>query len=252
MRYQNLLIGLLWLNLCCLSNAQTAHIAIGEWLPFTSAQHRHNGVLSHIVYDVLTSQGIKVRFGFYPWSRAFNMVETHSADISIGWSHSVERDKQVLFSQSLMVLEDVFYFRKEDVRSWNKVTDFSGQKIGVTKSFYYGEEFSQAQKAGAITTSIAKDDISNFKMLLSGRIDVFPIVRVSALATLKQHFKAEEVAQLAYHPKPVKEVSYRVIFSRSERGNKLLNAFDKGLQEFKDSGRYQQYWDLYQQGFYQQ
>lgn len=233
-----------------LSHAQPVHVAIGEWLPFVSATHKHNGLLSHIVTEAFASQGLKTQYGFYPWARAFSMVASEKADVSIGWVHSEDRVKEVAFSDPLMKLDDVFYFRKEDVRSWNKVTDFSDKRIGITKSFFYGEEFTQAQKDGLLTISIAKDDVSNFKMLLTGRIDVFPIVRLSAQATLKAHFKAEQIAKLDYDPKPVKEVSYRIIFSRSERGETLRKAFNAGLKELKESGKYKHYWQQYDQGFY--
>ena len=222
----------------------------GEWLPFLSQHKKHFGVVSHIVSDVFAKQGIDVKYEFYPWARAYNMVAKKRAVASVIWTVNEQRATQVQFSQPLMTLEDVFYFRRENLTAWKKVTDFSDRRIGITKGYYYGNEFADAQEKGLLKTSTASTDVANFKMLLAGRIDVFPIVRVSAEAVLKRHFSAEQRQQLAYHPKAVRTVSYHVIFNQTEQGNQMLKLFNAGLKEMKESGAYQTYWQKYQAGYY--
>ena len=233
-----------------LVQAQAIVVTNGEWLPFLSQHKKHFGVVSHIVSDVFAKQGIDVNYEFYPWARAYSMVANQTAVASVIWTVNEQRASEVQFSQSLMTLEDVFYFRKENLTSWNKVTDFSDRRIGITKGYYYGHEFAEAQRKGKLSTSTALTDVSNFKMLLAGRIDVFPIVRVSAEATLNKHFSAEQRQQLAYDPKAVRKVSYHVIFSQTEQGSLMLELFNAGLQQMKGSGAYQAYWEKYQAGYY--
>ena len=153
--------------------AEQVVITNGEWPPFLSKNYKEYGVVSHIVKDAFASQGVDVKYEFYPWARAYKLVEVAKADASVIWTRNEERDQQVLFSDPVVDLKDVFFFRKPEVASWNAVADFKGRKIGTSKGYYYGDEFAAAQKANVINVSEAKDDVINFKKLIAGRIDVF-------------------------------------------------------------------------------
>lgn len=60
------------LILTATSHAQeTIRITNGEWEPFLSQHSPHYGINSHIVSEAFRLEGIQVKWGFFPWKRAF-------------------------------------------------------------------------------------------------------------------------------------------------------------------------------------
>jgi len=79
-------------------------------------------------------------------------------------------------------------------------------------------------------------------MLLANRLDAFPIDKVVARAMLQQDFTAEQRSRLVMHPRSLRTDPLYLLLSRKKAGNqKLLERFNRGLQQLRDSGTYDQY-----------
>ena len=52
---------------------QTLHISAGEWPPYLSSQLPQQGVMAHLLRDVLADEGYQVEFRFLPWPRVAMM-----------------------------------------------------------------------------------------------------------------------------------------------------------------------------------
>jgi polar amino acid transport system substrate-binding protein len=79
------------------------------------------------------------------------------------------------------------------------------------------------------------------------RIDAVDIVKGSGSHVLNQQLSAEERAQLAT-TQPYQTWDYHLILSRQLPDNaRYLRLFDLGLQQLKDSGRYRQIWQQFEQ-----
>ena len=71
-------------------------------------------------------------------------------------------------------------------------------------------------------------------------------------AALRSNFSAEDQAKITHHPKPLLvNLSYLMLPKSLEGSPALLERFNKRLQLYRDSGRYQRYFDDLQQGKYQ-
>lgn len=84
-------------------------------------------------------------------------------------------------------------------------------------------------------------DEQNFRMLLAGRIDVFPVTREVGYYILKTRFTPEEAAAVTHHPVPIYRTGFYLVLSRANVGNRQkMQKFNAGLRRLKASGRYDQ------------
>ncbi len=88
---------------------ETIRITNGEWTPFLSEGLEHYGVVSRIVAESFALEGVKVKYRFFPWARAYKLVKSGDWDGSVVWSRTPEREKDVYFSDPLLVSYDVFF-----------------------------------------------------------------------------------------------------------------------------------------------
>lgn len=84
---------------------------------------------------------------------------------------------------------------------------------------------------------VFKDEL-NLRKLLAGRIDLFPLEREVGYHLLKTKFSSKEMAKVTYHPKPLGIDGYYLILSKNDKRNKkMMEIFDKGMNELKAKGR---------------
>lgn len=218
---------------------ETIRIANGEWPPYQSEQLDHYGYASRIVTEAFKLQGITVKYDFLPWKRAYEMSKRGKWDATFLWTITDERRPFFNASDPIIEDQDVFFHLKSTVFDWNTVEDLKGIKIGATLGYEYGETFQQAEKEGVIQVERVSDDETNFKKLLGKRMPVFVCSITVGYALLNKMYNAETVALFTNHPKPVKETSYHLLFSKAVPENeKRIIEFNSGLQKLKANGQF--------------
>ncbi len=60
-------------------------------------------------------------------------------------------------------------------------------------------------------------------------------------ATLRKHFKQDQIIQVTHHPNPLQVVNYHLVFSINEKNKQLLQLFNKGLKNLRSSGKVDKY-----------
>lgn len=220
------------------SSAQTIRLANGDWPPYLSETMPNYGIASQIVIEAFALQGITVEYGFFPWPRAFVLAQDGSWDGSLLWYKNEEREKDFYFSEEVLGGDTVLFHLASEPLEWESIDDLEGLRVGATLEYDYGEEFNQAEQAGLFTVERVPADLQNFEKLLAGRIDVFPLAREIGLYMIQQALTPEQVAQITYHPKPLRSDPGYLMLSRQVEGNEeMLKLFNSGLQELKQSGR---------------
>ncbi|MCJ7433476.1 MAG: transporter substrate-binding domain-containing protein [Anaerolineales bacterium] len=222
----------------------------GEWPPFTSENLPHFGLASRIVTEAFALKGITVEYGYFPWARSLKLAQDGEWDGSLVWHKSPEREQDFYFSDPAVVTgQNVFFHLKSYDFDWKEMKDLAGLNIGATIDYDYGEAFMQAEKAGEINVDRVPTDEQNFKKMLLGRIDIFPLDLDVGLAMLHQNFSAEEIAQITYHSQPIESYPYSLILSKKvPRNAELIVLFNAGLKELIDSGKMQLFIDESRQG----
>lgn len=227
----------------------TVRLTSGEWPPYLSEKLPHFGLASRIVTDAFALKGITVEYGYFPWARSLKLAQDGDWDGSLIWHKTPERDKDFYFSETVVTGENVFFYLKSKPFNWKEMKDLAGKHIGATIDYNYGDAFAKAEADGTLTVERVSSDEQNFRKLLAGRIDIFPLDLDVGLAMLRESFTPEEAAQITYHPLPIESYTYSLMLSKKvERNKELIDLFNAGLKELIASGKVQQYIDESRQG----
>lgn len=230
---------------------QTINIAVGDWPPYISKEQKFNGVATHLITDIFRSIGIDTSIEFLPWTRAYNNTASGEYDATAVWMHQTDREADFIYSDAVLKEQFVFFHRQSVNFDWQTIQDLKGYHIGGGYAYSYGPEMDEAIKRGEITLSRVTNLKQNFQMLLHGRIDILPLELNVGLSALKEHLTPAEQAKITHHAKPFLLNSSFVMFPKTlENSKSRVKQFNQQLQIFKNNGRYQQYFDQFEQGFY--
>ncbi|MBF0225832.1 MAG: transporter substrate-binding domain-containing protein [Desulfobacterales bacterium] len=232
-------------------NEEIVRITNGEWPPYLSEKLKHYGVASHIVTEAFALEGVKVQYGFFPWSRAFDLAEKGEWDGSAIWTWSKEREKEFYISDPVVESGYVFFHLKNLPFDWNNIEDLKGYKIGGTLEYNYGEPFENAEKKGIINViRIPKDEL-NFAKLLGKRIDIFPMTLDVGYTILHENYTPEVVSTVTNHLKPLRVDPLHLLLSKKIPKNKeLIILFNNGLKKLREIGKLDEYLDASRRGEY--
>lgn len=222
-----------------LSAAQTVRITTGHWPPYLNEELPDDGFLAQIIRESFKNEGIEVAFSFLPWSRALAMVKTEYYQASAIWSCTESRSLEFLYSAPILPYQYVFYHRAEEDFDWKSLAELKGKNIGLTQDYSYGETLKEAIDSGLVDADVTTSDSANFKKLLIGRIDLFPMDPVVGEAMIRNQLGAQSV-RLTFHPKPLRKAFYHLLFDKDDpEADSLRHAFNRGLKTLRESGRYE-------------
>lgn len=224
------------------SPLEKIRITNGEWAPFMSEDLPHYGIISRIITEAFYLEGIEVEYGFFPWKRSYALAERGQWDGTAGWIKTAEREHHFFFSDPVVDSGYVFFYRKDEPFDWNHITDLKGKKIGGTLEYNYGEAFTQAEMDNILFVERVPEERLNFKKLLSGRIDLFPMNLIVGLDMMNKHLTAAERAQIAWHAKPLLQTPAHLLLSKAVNGNEeKMRRFNRALKKLQQSGAIERY-----------
>lgn len=215
-------------------------LASGEWIPYTGKDLPGFGCDSAIITEVFKQMGYSVEYGFFPWARAMHFAETGEWDGTVDWGDTPEfRQKFYVNAEPISIQEIVFFYRKDQTLEWNSLDDLEGKVIGVTTGYVYDDVFKDQLARGNLIFVEASSDEANFKKLLAGRIDLFPIERNVGLALLKTRFGFEERNQIVYDTRLLTTFRPHLLLSKAvPRNAELITLFDRRFARLRQSNTY--------------
>jgi polar amino acid transport system substrate-binding protein len=236
--------GLLALVLATPARAETpatVRITTGEWPPYTSESERFYGVASRLVSEAFAESGIVVEFGFFPWTRAMKLARDGDWDGTSIWFDTEERRQAFYYSEPVIMATNSFFFLKGSAFDWNDFADLAELRVGGTREYSYGKEFDAAEAAGVFETHRSITDEAGLENLLKGRIDVFPGEQSVVYAVIEKTFNPEDADRITHHPRPISTQPLYLLLSKGVADSeRLLILFNRGLQQLKENGRYDQ------------
>ena len=239
MRYAFVLLVLLFGSA---QAAEQVRLTNGEWPPYLGETLPHHGVASRIVAEAFALQGVEVQWEFHPWARSLKMAEQGLRDGSAVWLANPEREQRFHISEPMVESGYYLFHRKIHAFDWSDVEDLRGLRIAGTRGYDYGEAFERAEAAGELKVVRLTGDEQGLRQLLAGRIDLFPVDKVVGFDLLYQKFSAAERQRLSFHRKPLRSDSLHLLLSREVPGNaELMQRFNRGLNQLRDSGKVSQY-----------
>lgn len=205
-------------------------IALGEWPPFIGSKLSGFGAISRIVTSAFESQGYQVVVGFFPWKRSFELTRLGEWDATAVWVRNPERERAFVFSDTVMVASEVFFYRKDSQFSWKSLDDLENYVIGGSTGYYHGATIEQGEKTGVFSLERIPDEAANFKKLLMGRVDLVVANKDVGYYLMNQIFDSDQLAKITHHRKPVETATYHLILGKNNsRSSLLVSTFNKGL-----------------------
>lgn len=215
-------------------------LANGSWPPYNAADLPHGGCDSWVVEEAFATQGISVEYEFLPWVRSYNLSATGVFDGTLAWADTPDhREDHYLSDNPTSIQEWVFFYRKDKPFQYRSIDDLVGKTVGVTSGYVYSDAFINLQKSGLANFSESLSDESNFKMLLGGRIDVFPMERNVGRYILESSFTQDEQNLISETSNSFSQFKSYLLLSKSVDGNaEKMELFNKGLKMLVENGRY--------------
>lgn len=234
------LIFILLFSVMFISNS-VRRITNGEWAPWLSENLKHYGLASHIVSEAFAYNDIQVVYGFFPWSRSYEIARVGEWDGSIVWSKTEERAEYFYYSDPVLYTQTVFFHRKDLDFDWETYADLKDYTIGITLGYTY-RELDQYIDNPEYKFDPAPNDETNFRKLIAGRIDIFPVSLDIGYETMRNIFNELQIAEITHNQNPIDEVSYHLILTKVKDYNKdFIEMFNEGLKMLIESGKYDQY-----------
>jgi polar amino acid transport system substrate-binding protein len=211
-----------------------------EWSPYMGKNLAEFGILSKLVFEAFARENVQVTYEFYPNNRTLEVARKGILDGSFGWAISEERKKDLLYTDPVLAANMVFFERVNSKISWEKLSDLKNHRIGVTLGNYYSDELALLEKQKILNTDPAADDLTGFRKLMAGHIDLFPIDVEVGQYLLQQNFPADKRAQITWQKKAFWIAPMHVvIWNKHPRGKELVNRFNSGLKKLKANGDFQ-------------
>lgn len=222
-------------------------LSSGEWKPYISTELKYNGVVSRIVTEAFSLEGVMVEYECFPWARAYEHAKHGVSDGSFAWSKKAGREAFFWFSNDVLTTgRTVFFHLKEFQLDWEyKKQNFEslrGIKIGGIIGYRYKNAFEVAEESGKIWVERVPNGEINFRKLLAGRINIAINEETVGHDILANNFEIEQRKLITTSPMALTRTDYYLILSKKLKRNKRLMAlFNKGLKRLKESGKYDQY-----------
>lgn len=232
-------------------------VIVGEELPpyeYLDGNGKPTGINVELIQRIFSDMEVPLEIRFYPWARAWLMVENGAADAVLSVSHHPKRepvlyftDEQKRFSATqsvppdfLWLTEYVFFVNRRlagSVRfdSYEQIKR-DGLRMVVNDLYTYDDAFMQS---GVATTS-RSTPAEAVRTLLGGGADLYPMDRTAGWALLKKEGLQDRITWL---PKPLFTKPYLLGFSRVSDypgTEALMRRFHDRLRECRQRGDIEQ------------
>jgi polar amino acid transport system substrate-binding protein len=222
-------------------SASNVRLTSGEWQPYLSRKMPQYGAASQILTEAFAAVGVRVEYGFFPWTRAMKLAREGRWDGTAIWWDSKSRRKSFYFTDPIIPSKTAFFYLKGKAFDWSSYKDLAKLKVGGTAGYFYGKKFADAERSGLIRTVRTRSDEIGLTNLLKGRIDVFPGEIVVTYFQIRNTFGPKDAKRFTHHPNLIRDEPLYLLLSRKVPGMvRMRDRFNQGLRQLKHSGRYKQ------------
>lgn len=234
--------------------AEPLQIATGESKPYASATSKDEGYLNNIIREAFAQESIEVEFVYMPWSRSYKEAQMGKYIATSFWFDSPKHQQDFIASAPLNNDRIVFFRKRSDLPvDWSGFSFFSDNKLkmGLNRGYTYSPELWAYADENPKLISIVNSGEQNLRMLLLGRIDVFPEEEVTGWYLINRHFSEEQRSLIEVMRPSLKNTQSHLMFSRKHpKAKHYLSAFNHGLDKLKLNGRLETLKNRLIEGYY--
>lgn len=227
------LIPAIW-GLTCQSQAQERIVlATLDWPPYVGQDLEGQGYTAVIVKEAFRRSNIEVDIRFNQWSRVIGLARRGEVDGYFPEYYAKSIQAYARFSDPIPAGPLGFFKRADSDIEFTGLKALIPYRIGVVKGYINTTEF---DAANFLDKHLVNDDLSNFKLLLAGRVDLVVADKYVGNYLIREHMP-EQFSKIVFLPRLLeKKEVYLCIGSGKKNTYLFLNAFNSGLRQMKADG----------------
>lgn len=213
--------------------AGTIKLASLEWEPYIGPNMKDGGYVMEVIKEAYKRSGYTVQIDYLPWARAVKMAKDGDYDGYMPEYYSEDLKKDFLLSAPFQGGPLGFFKKKTSKITFKKLEDLKDYSIGVVRGYVNTAEF---DAASYLKKDEAKDDLTNLKKLIAGRIDL-----IICDKNVGNHILKTQIVQNAgdvefMEPQLEEKDLYVCITKTAPEAQKKIDDFNAALKQMKDDG----------------
>ncbi len=212
----------------------SADYAPMEFEHTVNGKTEYAGVDIDLAKKIAKDNNLKLKIVNMSFDSLLGALKTGKIDIIIsGMTSTPERKKQVDFSDSYMMTNNIMLVKKDKVNEYKDIKDFNNKKVGAQKGTEQ-EKIAQTEIENASITSLSRlPDV--ILALKSGKVEGAVVEKPVAEAYLKQNPKLG-ISNVKFN-----EEEKDTVIAVPKDSPKLLSQINKTIKEVKDKGLIDKY-----------
>ncbi|CUH77579.1 Bacterial extracellular solute-binding proteins, family 3 [Tritonibacter multivorans] len=212
-----------------------------EWPPYTGSHLPGEGAASEVLRAAIAAETpeAEVEIRFLPWNRAVALARDSEAVHAYFPGYDCTHEEGFVSSAPFGASVLGFAEPRPHPLNWRVLEDLSGLplKFGTVLGYRNTKAFDDMVAQGALQVLSAKDDVTNLRRLLAGRVDAVVIDQrvMRYLVRTEPSLWAQKI-RIGFNAKPLAEQPLHVCFKDDAKGRELRDRFDRGLASLDQKG----------------
>lgn len=205
------------------------------------------GLDIEIVHAIADTMGCTIAMHQATWVQLLKALNAGEVDFVLGASMTEDRQQFAYFSEPYRQERFILYVRRyEGSMPYKSISDFvkAGHKLGIVNDYFYGDEITTLYTDDAYHSQFVGAIISEMNMarLIDEEIDGFLEDSFVGASILRRKGLDQFIEP---HGISLGSSDVYVMFSQQSVSEAKVEAFNRGLQQIKASGVYQQIIEKY-------
>ena len=215
-----------------------------DYAPFSDDDLPHGGLATQIVKAVFDLLEQPIEVDFLHWTWGYEATRKGQYAGTFPYIHSKERAEEFLYSEPLFEVGSYLYVHRNTQITAREPEDLAGLTLCLPVGYAPGPVIGQMIEEGRIDR-VSPANMSNcFKQLLAGEVSFVKINRYVARDILRN--AGVTLAEVRALPFKVENLTMHFIVPRTRPdAEALVERFDQGLAQLRESGRFKQLVDSF-------
>jgi polar amino acid transport system substrate-binding protein len=207
---------------------QTLTVSVSNAAPLsTLSGGQLHGVLAQAAAYVLADMGYNLKPKIMPFKRMYSSLHKGNIDVALSVLATPERLALAHYSATIVTEYNAVLVARNKGFSLQRIADLKGRKIGSKLGFKYPDV-----EAAGVELIPAKDDQTNIRKLLSGRLDGVILGSLTGAHLIEQ---LGLDAEIVYLPLAVGKVPLGIAVSLKRWSSADMQHFNRGIEALKAS-----------------
>ncbi len=208
---------------------KSINVVTESWDKYTNLDG--SGLFLDITRTIFEPYGIDIKIDYYPYKRALHLLKHNNADAMFGTYSANKEKKSYNFTplKPIDIERTVAVFKKSKSNPWQGVNSLRNRSLAWVRGYDYHDNLNLDIKKFAEVN----DTQQGLKMLAVGRFDFF----LDHFGELNDTINKTNFNKETYQIETVIEENIYMAFTNTDKGKRLAQMFDQGIDKLSNSGK---------------